>query len=547
MASWAEQDQGGFRDGVTSGVGQITEDSNLGRFCKKYAANEEFKTFLEVGTWNGLGTTKVLFDQMKKRSDYVANEKCGFHFYSLECNKEKATIAAMFYSSEKSIQILNEVLSEPSVDEIKQVFPVINEDQVYKAWMSIDNQNIETASKFLDRKDLPEIFDVVLLDGGEFTTWFDFLAIKNRAKHLLLDDTKSLKCMKVVEHLYKDPEWEVVEDIDEHLGCVVARRKQNELTPPASADIRRELSVSPYTEIPIVIHHEGGSQDYFKNSVRVNAERNRVIVIGDDANQGLFKDLTGKVEHIHVNSLRTKEIEDFEKCYTNYSYMDEKFELKCFLRAFYVKELIRQKGLERVFYVDSDCVILENIDSVFKKLPFVEEGYSIQKHMQRSNRYHQVGCIHNALMTETLCDDFIKLCFDIYKSKDKFSLISDKWEHHKEIEQGGVCDMTVWFLLLQNRRADSVPVTDFNDLFVLDGEDCVFDHNVSDGYGFAGPNTYLMVSEPAVSPWVETKSIMKRNNKYYIMTNDGREVRLLSIHYQGGAKEGLSNNHYQHF
>lgn len=107
--------------------------------------------------------------------------------------------------------------------------------------------------------------------------------------------------------------------------------------------------------------------------------------------------------------------------------------------------------------------------------------------------------------------------------------------------------MTVWFLLLQNRRADSVPVTDFNDLFVLDGEDCVFDHNVSDGYGFAGPNTYLMVSEPAVSPWVETKSIMKRNNKYYIMTNDGREVRLLSIHYQGGAKEGLSNNHYQHF
>ena len=63
-----------------------------------------------------------------------------------------------------------------------------------------------------------------------------------------------------------------------------------------------------------------------------------------------------------------------------------------------------------------------------------EISYSIQKHMQRSNRYHQVGCIHNALMTETLCDDFINLCFDIYKSKDKFSLISDKWEHHKEIE-----------------------------------------------------------------------------------------------------------------
>ena len=547
---WGEQDQGGFREGLSEGKGQINDTSVLGKACQKWARDESYHSYLEVGTWNGLGTTKLIHDMLKKRSDH---DKNGYVFYSLECNSEKSEIARMFYRNEKNVHILNEVLSNPGEKDLEDAFPILQNDQVLQSWSSIDNKNIKSSKLFLEREDIPLKFDVVLLDGGEFTTLFDFYAIRDRTKIIILDDTNSLKCSKIAEILREDSEWEIVIDDKTNLGCMVAEKKlkifenQNNDTEVVSASITSEISESrTYNQIPIVIHHEGGDQEYFKNSVKFNAKRNPVIVIGDDNNKHCFTQEKDRVEHVHVSSLRSEEIQEFEKCYTNYSFENSQFEMKCFLRAFYLKELIRQKGLKKVFYVDSDCVILENIDALFTKLESVEEAYSIQKYMQRQNKHHKVGCIHNALLTEQICDDFIKLCFAIYKTKEKSYLIEDKWEFHQSQQSGGICDMTLWFLLLQNRDKDSTPVTDLNDVVRYQGEDCVFDHNVNDAYGYAGPNTFMTGPNENISAWGNSKIIRKKKNKYYVMTQDGRELRLLSIHYQGHAKGGLAKNSYFH-
>ena len=534
MSLWLEQDQGGFRDGVKNGIGQVSKDSDLGKQCQIYASDEKNKTFLEVGTWNGLGTTKVLFDVMKQRSDH---QDKGYMFYSLECNSEKSQIARMFYSSEPTVHILNEVLSAPDDSEIEQVFPEILHDGVFRAWSNADNVNIKMSKMFLERSDIPSVFDVVLLDGGEFTTYFDYQAIKDRTKMLLLDDTMSNKCKKIVELLKQDPDWNILFETQNGLGCVVA---ENTRLTQVSVPTQMRSSIV-YDKMPVVIHHEGGCPEYFVNCVKANAEHNNIILIGDSLNEKLFCDVKN-VEHVHASSLRSEDMIVFEKCFKNYSFMSEDFEKKCFLRAFYVRELMRQKSLERVFYVDSDCVVLTNVDDLFHKLSHIVDGYSIQKYMQKENPHHKVGCIHNALLTQRLCDDYIRLCMDIYKSGDKFHLIKEKWESHQATKVGGVCDMTLWFLLLQERHVDSTPVTDFNDLVMVDGEDCVFDHNLGDSYGYAGVNTYKMGDNPDVTPWCSTKMITKRQGKYYVMTQDGREIRLLSIHYQGGSKAGLSKN-----
>ena len=548
MSLWLEQDQGGFRDGVKNGIGQVDKESELGRQLKKYASDEKNKTFLEVGTWNGLGSTKVLFDVMKHRGDYNDG---GYKFYSLECNGEKSQIARMFYSSEPTVHILNEVLSVPSDPEIEKVFPEILHDGVFQAWSNADNINIKMSKKFLERDDIPSVFDVVLLDGGEFTTYFDYQAIKDRTKILILDDTLFNKCSRIVDLLSKDPDWKILVDIDDGKnGCVVAENvrltrgdvfeKSSKIVSVSHSVPKQSLDIL-YDKIPVVIHHEGGCQDYFVNCVKANAKYNNIILIGDSVNEKLFCDVTN-VEHVDASSLRSEEMVEFEKYFKNYSFMPEDFEKKCFLRAFYVRELLRKKSLERVFYVDSDCVVLTNVDELFKKLSHVVEGYSVQKYMQKENPHHKVGCIHNALLTQTICDEYIRLCMNIYKSGDKFHLIKEKWELHQETKVGGICDMTLWFLLLQQRHVDSTPITDFNDLVMIDGEDCVFDHNIGDSYGYAGMNTYKMGDNPDVSPWGVTKMITKRKGKYYVMTQDGREIRLLSIHYQGGSKAGLSKN-----
>ena len=100
---WLEQDQNGFRDAVKNGIGQIRKDSVLGKQCRTYAAKETYKTYVEVGTWNGLGTTKVMYDEMKRRKDH---ESGGYEFYSLECNTDKSDIASMYYRGEKNVHIL---------------------------------------------------------------------------------------------------------------------------------------------------------------------------------------------------------------------------------------------------------------------------------------------------------------------------------------------------------------------------------------------------------------------------------------------------------
>ena len=529
---WNGQDQNGFQQAVHDGIGQIMLDKLLGRCIQKYAENEEYKTFLEVGTWNGLGTTKVVVDSLRKRKD-----QGDYVFYSLECNSEKSETARKFYTGVENVHILNEVLAAPSEEEIAGVFPETRYNGVFTEWNNVDNANIYRSRKFMERPNLPDTFDVVVLDGGEFTTYFDYQAIKERCKVLLLDDTLSTKCKKIVEMLHSDPSWRIVVESREGNGCVVAEKIFEEPKHTSAP-----VTTATANDIPVVIHHEGGTHDYFVNSVKVNARRNKVIVIGDDANSALFGDMAN-VEHVHVNTLKSAEMDEFNQCFVNYSFWNSaNFERKCFLRTFYVKELMKHRGLARVFYVDSDCVVLVNVTELFAKLPGIRGGYSVQTHSQMENPHHMVACIHNSLLTLDMCEEYVKLCFDVYKTGEKFHLIEDKWKYHKQQQLGGICDMTLWYLHYVHRLSRSESVVNFNDMMRVDGEDCVFDHNVNDAYGYTGTTTYRMGSNEQVNPWGDTKVITKRNDKYYAMSRDGREVRLLSIHYQGGAKGALAKN-----
>ena len=65
---------------------------------------------------------------------------------------------------------------------------------------------------FLNRPNLPEIFDVLLLDGGEFTTYYEFQILKNRCKILLLDDINFDKCKLIVQEIKLDNSWKIIKE-----------------------------------------------------------------------------------------------------------------------------------------------------------------------------------------------------------------------------------------------------------------------------------------------------------------------------------------------
>lgn len=182
------------------------------------ALNININNFLEIGTWNGLGSTKCFIEGFK-------NRKTPFKFYSLECNNEKSEYAKKIYQNIDNVFILNEVLFNDKPVDINEIFPILLENNSYNYWNDIDFNNIKDKKIFFERIDLPEIFDIILLDGGEFTTWYEYNIIKDKCKILVLDDTNTFKCKKIVEDIKESNRWNILIESNERNGILICEKK----------------------------------------------------------------------------------------------------------------------------------------------------------------------------------------------------------------------------------------------------------------------------------------------------------------------------------
>jgi len=194
---WCPNDKQGFYS--TQNSGQINDDNILSTWIQELCRDENNKVFLEVGTWNGLGSTRVFVDALEVRTDTT--------FYSLECNSEKSAHARKFYEGVTNVHILNEILVELTPEQVYEVFPEAKEDPEFNRWNTVDIENMKECKVF----SAADTFDVVLLDGGEFTTYHEFQHIKDKCRYLLLDDTNTNKCKKIVEEVKSAPEtWKIL-------------------------------------------------------------------------------------------------------------------------------------------------------------------------------------------------------------------------------------------------------------------------------------------------------------------------------------------------
>jgi hypothetical protein len=164
--------------------------------------------------------------------------------------------------------------------------------------------------------------------------------------------------------------------------------------------------------IPVVIFHKG-DQQYFQKSVLITAKTNIVYVIGDDSNKDIFKEYSN-IRFFHINNLESNEIVFFKSHFINYSTNNFEYELNCFLRVFYIKNLLLLEKLSSIFHIDSDVILLNNINSIFSLADQNKIYYPLQIHEQTNNKYHMVGSIHSALLNLQFCNKFIELCSNIY-------------------------------------------------------------------------------------------------------------------------------------
>ena len=128
---WEEKDKKNFDHLTRINKGQITNDA-FSKNIKNISSDINNKTFLEIGTWNGLGSTKCFVDELVKRTD-------NYIFYSLECNKEKNSEAKKLYEGLSNIFLLNEVIFNNQPENFYDIFPECKKNIIFNLHNNFSN------------------------------------------------------------------------------------------------------------------------------------------------------------------------------------------------------------------------------------------------------------------------------------------------------------------------------------------------------------------------------------------------------------------------
>jgi glycosyl transferase family 25 len=186
-------------------TGQVKVDSQFGRWIIKYASDKRFKRYLEIGTWNGRGSTCCFYEGFKYRTD------SDYMLQSYEINSSRANEAKDVWKFYPHIDVIHgsimKINEYPSLEDIQKIHPELNME-----WYIDDINSLKTCDV------IPMIDpEVVCLDGSEYLTYFEFQKIMRdtNAKVYILDDTIVSKCIKIVEWFKNhNDEWKCIDYSD---------------------------------------------------------------------------------------------------------------------------------------------------------------------------------------------------------------------------------------------------------------------------------------------------------------------------------------------
>lgn len=178
--------------------------------------------------------------------------------------------------------------------------------------------------------------------------------------------------------------------------------------------------------LPVVFFHRG-KHKYLSIAIkRAISSGNEVYLLGNQDNKYFCSNW------VDFNSLEVEKVNKFKKLYVHMSTNPFDFELFCILRYFYLYEFMLKNGINRVILVDSDCLI-------FKKYEVDEyESYDAAFGI-----FQGYVCPSSCCWTVKSLGNFIDFVLDIYKNE--LDVLIEKWEMFGkgEIENGGICDMTL--------------------------------------------------------------------------------------------------------
>jgi hypothetical protein len=195
-------------------TGQVSEKSDLGRLIYALCSLSTTQRVVEIGTWNGLGSTRIMCRAAAKRP------RNSVEIISLEAN------ASFHRQAQKNLRRFRKFgflsLLYGSVVTESQLLKS-NLSPTEELWLNADQRDIAAAPNLRDI--IPSDIDLLILDGGEFSTYAEYQTLKPLvSSFILLDDTNTRKCQKIIEEIVTD-DFYLVWKSSERNGTALLSRK----------------------------------------------------------------------------------------------------------------------------------------------------------------------------------------------------------------------------------------------------------------------------------------------------------------------------------
>ena len=207
--------------------GEVGEHSEMGRCLRALARAPVFTRYVEIGSATGKGSTRQLMEGILSRNDDAA-------LWSVECVPLLHDIAKSNWQGRNTRGRLRLIhgsvirAAEMMTPDEAEAHPLCKQSAEVRAFVArayFKNREAVAAAPYVADQ-LPENIDVLLLDGGEFSSRAEFVQLRGRARVIVLDDSHhAIKNYLVREELQNDPEWRMIlERPDDRNGwCVFCR------------------------------------------------------------------------------------------------------------------------------------------------------------------------------------------------------------------------------------------------------------------------------------------------------------------------------------
>lgn len=195
---------------------EINLNEEFGRCIYDTVLKYNLRKNIEIGSWDGAGSTKCFVDAMTlldgpKRLVCIEIEKSKIDLL-IDRYKNLDFVEPVNCSSIGYIDMLCTDCSFFSDPPFNKLLTTYSPDTV----MSWFDRDIELLKHYPDgalNNLMEQSWDSVLIDGGEFTGYSEFRLVKDKVNVIFLDDThKAFKCAQAYTELILDPEWELISE-----------------------------------------------------------------------------------------------------------------------------------------------------------------------------------------------------------------------------------------------------------------------------------------------------------------------------------------------